>query len=789
MRILSVVVLCFMGLVADSDTCYSKKTRTIDYSDIYTAQEAYDAGFANGVMRDGSEAVKLWDRHLIQNDAPGAGVSNKGNFMEPVFGNRMIRKILDVGDPRCDEAYVVVFFFSDLVNSNQYPLVVSVNGNTTQYRHANTEQYVYVPIEPSWLKKGENRITLSCPEASDAKDAWNIYVARADEYTAGGGDPAVVGAAGGTAAHGLSFLIRGVNEIRENSPAERQIGDYSLLSTDNGKSWSVSGKALHPQPTYMFGNESARDKGGVIGEYTVRLNLRQYTREGTLISPVLDLWAEPGEDAALIPFSGVEKLNLKCQGKTPDETDIVWQIRTGVTMDPLRSNDWTDWITIAAGATANTDITGRVALPPTHWDPERAITFPKVRYIQWRAVLKTKNPLVTASIESVTIDCSVSRWMVMPDNIIVTGFHNPDILYSSTGFEYQSADEPKNQEVIDRDDLDKIIENARSEFDAIVLLLDYASRRWVYAGPRLEYPKWNTIDTLERAHSYGDGGMCIQYAAYLVHILTVMGYQARHVNIISHEVVEVWSDDFDKWVYLDPTQGVDYYLYNTETGIPLDMHEMHEAYYAIYGIDKPIDWMTRDSEWHTRSKDYSRLPIDLSTTDPRIMLRYEQSGKNLYYDLCSFLRMMPRNNYSTTAVPEPLQQGNFCQWPWDGYVNWYDMLAPPKLQYSVHTDRVCDFWPTLNRVRFEAVPEINGDAVFIRMTTFTPSLETYQIRSDGGTWIDSDEYFTWNLHQGKNRLEMRVKTKFGVYGHSSYIECNFVAKPIAKPVGLGDMNQ
>jgi len=47
----------------------------------------------------------------------------------------------------------------------------------------------------------------------------------------------------------------------------------------------------------------------------------------------------------------------------------------------------------------------------------------------------------------------------------------------------------------------------------------------------------------------------------------------------------------------------------------------------------------------------------------------------------------------------------------------------------------------------------------------------------------------WRLHSGRNRLDMRVKTKFGVFGHPSHIELNWVARPIPTPVGLGNMNQ
>ncbi|MCD6307554.1 MAG: hypothetical protein J7M24_01015 [Candidatus Latescibacteria bacterium] len=84
---------------------------------------------------------------------------------------------------------------------------------------------------------------------------------------------------------------------------------------------------------------------------------------------------------------------------------------------------------------------------------------------------------------------------------------------------------------------------------------------------------------------------------------------------------------------------------------------------------------------------------------------------------------------------------------------------------------------------------MNGDAIFVRMTTFTPSFETYQVRIDGGGWTDSDDRCVWRLHSGRNRLDMRVKTKFGVFGHPSHIDLNWVARPIPRPVNVGNMNQ
>ncbi len=758
--------------------------RTIAVKTVDTAQAAYDAGFAKNVMRGNAGAVRLWNRLLVEDDAPGAGTSNKGAFLEAVYGSKMIKKVLALDDPRCEEAVVV--FYTQGGDAKKPPVHISVNGNETTFNYRSGESYAYAPVKPGWLRKGDNEIVFSCPEAKDENSGYIFYISRADEYRAGGADPATLGAGPGTASDGIGLIARGREEVRTLTPP-KGIGTRSLVSLNGGKTWTITGKGMNPPvPVPSFGVDAADEKDGVIGEYTARLNLKRYTPEGNLISPVIDLWAEPDKPAAIIPFTEVEKASLTFKGTALAGTKLVWQIRAGLSMDPYRAQDWSDWTTVSTAPSATIELKGRIAMPPSHWDPERSATLPKIRYMQWRAVLSTADPLASPSVESVTMDRSITRRMEVPANFGITSWHNPEILYSSTGFTYQSPDEPMNKAVIDRDDLDKLAAGAGSEFDIIVRFLDYSSRRWIWSGPSIEYPKWNTIDIQERAHSLGDGGMCIQFAAYLAHMLTVMGFHARHVNIQYHEVVEVWSNDFDKWIYLDPTQGVDFYMYDKGTKVPLSLYDMHRQYYELYGVTTPIDWMAPPDSRRKPVKPVKDFPSAWSSSDPRVELAHvDFSG---YWYLLEFLRMMPRNDFSTTTIPEPLQQGTM-QWPWDGYINWYDELSPPKLQYSWYTDRVCDFWPTLNRVRWEAVPEINGDMVYLTMTTFTPGFKTYQVKVDLGAWADSDDRFVWRLHSGKNRVEMRAVSDFGVAGPPSHIELNWVAKPIPKPVSMSNMNQ
>lgn len=750
-----------------------------------SAIDVYDKGFARNVMRHEDGGMKLWNHSLVENDSPGAGTSNKGMFAEPVYGRRAIKKILEVENNRCESARII-FFTLSTGSPEKKNLEVTVNGNKINFTYRNRNQFGYVSIEPSWIKKGKNEIILACPEAEGPEDGYVFILARADEYDSrnrisDGENP--------DGQYGIQNVI-GLHDKQEQKEKENKIGSYSLISTDAGKSWSNKGKGLADLPVAQYGITSPSGDSGVIGEYCVRLNMEQYFTEGVLVSEVIDLWMDTDNPETLIPFTEVKNLNMSFHGIVPENTNIEWQIRAGVGLDPLSEKDWTPWVTVAEGADVSAEPSGRWPLLATHWDTERAVTLPKVRYIQWRAVLSTRDPLISPVVQSVDIHRDVVRKMTLPGNVIITDVHNPSLRYSSTGFTYQEADSLWNSAVIERDDLQAVVNDAGSEFDAIINLLDFVSRRWVYGDPLIEYPRWNTIDMAERAHSMGNGGMCAQYAIYLAHALTVMGYPARHVTISGpggHEVTEVWSNDFRKWVFLDPTQGADYYLYNTDSGIPLNTLEMHEAYYEIWGITSPIDWMNSYSDRLVLEKDYSKLSIDYSTTDPRIMLRDVDGVFRMAYDLTESIKIMPRNDYSHSITPEPLQQGSM-EWPWDGYINWYDELSPPKPQYSLHTDRECDLWPTLNMVRFEAVPDIYCEKIFISMATFTPDFETIQVSVDGGDWINSDEHFTWFLHSGKNRLEMRSVNRSGVAGPPSVIACNYVVKHYPKASRTGSVD-
>ena len=105
------------------------------------------------------------------------------------------------------------------------------------------------------------------------------------------------------------------------------------------------------------------------------------------------------------------------------------------------------------------------------------------------------------------------------------------------------------------------------------------------------------MDTAFQSKGRRRTGHCLSCNLTLMAACLAMGYPSRWVNIetrstYGHEVVEVWSNDFNKWVFMDATR--DYYIYDPDTGIPLNLVEINDRLQEIIprhvrlGIPHPV---------------------------------------------------------------------------------------------------------------------------------------------------------------------------------------------------------
>ncbi|NIA20524.1 MAG: hypothetical protein GWP05_00840 [Anaerolineaceae bacterium] len=513
-------------------------------------------------------------------------------------------------------------------------------------------------------------------------------------------------------------------DILRNAPQRSQRPRRSFKSTDGGKTW---------QP--------------INGEYMVRLHLVQYVEEGHFISPVIDLAAAPGDKGLLPAPVTVQAVTLKSEAETPAGTSIGFTVRSGP-CPVYEVARWSRWR--AAGG----------AVPQGH------------RYLQWKAVLRTTEATATPKLAGVTVRAEVSAealpaWAA---KVKVTAYHNEEIRYTSMPFANEDFKHPKLVALRKKYKLDQVVAGSKTEFEKLLKLRNWVTGQWKYDPPTEGYPAWDAdeILTLKR-------GFCVQYAIVYMQCLQSLGYNARfvfgyHPGIMGgHEVTEVWSNQYNKWILMDANGNLHYI--DPTTKEPLSMMEVHDRMTRAYYGDKKISRSNRPRGVRG-AEDIAtcrRMETSVEYSDPttRKKPRWPRYAK------WALIRMMPRNNFYSQQYPLPKTQG--FAWDWTGYWVWEDARTPRSYatRYRNITGRRSDWLWTLNQVRFDAACGKKPGTVEIQMGTQTPNFETFLVNVDGKGWRPSGRAFQWRLHGGRNRLRMRTRNSAGVEGAISFLELDY----------------
>ncbi|MCD4769210.1 MAG: hypothetical protein K8R35_03470, partial [Bacteroidales bacterium] len=253
--------------------------------------------------------------------------------------------------------------------------------------------------------------------------------------------------------------------------------------------------------------------------------------------------------------------------------------------------------------------------------------------------------------------------------------------------------------------------------------------------------------------------------------LMSMGYQARFININSegvsgHEVTEVWSNEFNKWIYLDATR--DYYYFDLETGLPLNLLEIHnklaEKLPMVETWQKPFAPKTgadvvKDIEIGMRE---SYNPVSIVEHGYHII------------ETMGYFRIPLRNDFYSNPLPIPTAQG-FTMWGWDGYLNHYDEKFPKRTEFQRQTNRFVDFYEPLNQAQIFLSETDQKGFLKVEVDTHTPGFMSFLVKIDDGEWTEQNSaVWNWKLKAGINKIEIRVITSEGVHGPVSCVKvtCN-----------------
>ena len=256
--------------------------------------------------------------------------------------------------------------------------------------------------------------------------------------------------------------------------------------------------------------------------------------------------------------------------------------------------------------------------------------------------------------------------------------------------------------------------------------------------------------------------MCLYSNQALIGALLSFGHQARPLNIHSegvsgHEVTEVWSNEFNKWIYLDATR--DYYYFDKDTGMPLNGMELH---------DRLCEHVPRTEIWQRPfAPEYANRigsRLDVGMREGLNDFSIVPDGSHIL-ELMGHFRIIPRNDFLSNPRPVPVHTGQ-TMWGWTGFLDYYDETFPPRSEYRLHTNRAQDFYEPLNQAEVYLMETEERGVLNVVADTFTPGgFDTFLVRYDDGEWKTIQENsWPWVLKPGSNLLEVRTRNIRGVKG-------------------------
>lgn len=671
-----------------------------------------------------ANAIRLKDMVLVEDDAPGIG-KPKGatdrSWFEKLHEGVVIRKDLVLDDPRAFSAWLL--FNGTEAKDNDVPLSITVNGHhcirppsktatpfarqyyTRDWGGDQFDNWFFVEIPAGALVRGTNEIVL---KADSPEPGWEIMVADAGEF-AGGSD------------------------TRATHP------NRSAKSRDGGRTWDFN----------RLGWKDAHD-----GEYCIRLSLDRSVSEGGYVSPVIDI-ADTSSGLAIKRLVTLRSCRLQWDIETPGETGAAVRYRTGESPVPS-ANGWSPWVT-AKGLSATLDN-------------------PRGRYLQFDVTMTAPNPLETPVIRGIAVETVFDeREDASPVMCRIAGGRNGCVIRPSV--EYVHEDFGKMKDYAEKFELDKVLEGPGGEFAAQLRLL-----RWAYEIPiaTLDPYAWNYYDLpiLKRGSDENilmqtyEGRRRDKHCLYsnltLVGACLSVGFPARWVNIATrstygHEVVEVWSNEFNKWIFLDATR--DYYIYDPDTGIPMSLIEINERLGEIMPAspnwEYPIRWMVKSD-----SLAYSAR-VAFREGNNRFSINDINQGPHLLM-LKGQLHISLRNDFASRQTPVPWRVSS--NWGGPLFYGFYTDIFPRKREYSLHTNRPQDFSPPLNQSELTVSKTARPGVLRIDIDTETPCFETFVADIDGSGWMAfKGATLEWPLHEGLNTLRVKAKNTMGITGPESSV--------------------
>ncbi len=436
------------------------------------------------------------------------------------------------------------------------------------------------------------------------------------------------------------------------------------------------------------------------------------------------------------PLTAPGKLRVFSSTSSDSNSGVTFRVRSGTTY--VQSHEtWSEWTALGS---------------------DGGLKEPRGRYVQVEVTLTAADPLVTPNLRGITLTTEPELAKDWTKAVKVVDYHNEEIVRTSIPFRYESFTQPELKKLREQYHLDDVVAGAKTELEILTRLAAWSARQWKWEEWHLDefYPPWNALEILKKGPDGKPvGGFCQQYDLVFLQAAESFGFAGRDISIsggtlgrpipLGHEPVEIWSNQFRKWIWIDATGA--YYAVDAETGVPLSLFEVRERQLQLL--------MHGDQAQHIRIVHiedsihlWRGLDVDLSFAE---------------------LRLIPRSNFLKQKWPLPLNNGR-AGWSWTGFDVWTDAKVPGEPIYPYLITRHGNFEWTLDQAHITLEPTLTPGEFIVHLDTETPGFETFLAEIDHGATSPIAAIFPWKLHAGRNRLKVWPRNDAGRYGIASWID-------------------
>jgi len=302
---------------------------------------------------------------------------------------------------------------------------------------------------------------------------------------------------------------------------------------------------------------------------------------------------------------------------------------------------------------------------------------------------------------------------------------------------WEDINSPEMDTLRERYHLHDVVGSDGTEFEKMKKLLNWVATRWVHDGSKMA-PERSALAILREVEK-GKRFCCANYADVLIDCMRALGYPIRFVGLRTedaaynmgggHGCVEVWSNQFQKWIFFDVQNNA----WWEHDGMPLSAHECHRLF--IDGREDELNFVGQHKQ------------ADYAQTKP-VWSAYFYRVNNYWMGQNLFL-------ISDTITPQLMYQG--------------------RIHNLTVTDQYDRAYPRLNRTKItlrNERPE-SLDTFTVILSHTMPYFDRFLVRIDEKEWEETSDTLQWVLKNGTNIIDARAVNSAGIAGKPSRISVRY----------------